>query len=388
MWRWSRWSYRSDSVTVVTSDVSRRAAIMIAAWGPCQRGVWPGAGAGHGRAAARNAGGGRGHGHGFGDAAALAYLAEADRIGLIDLRAATFAVAGIAFPGKGPEPRTLPAREGQHGRCADIRRQPRADEQLPRGNAPAPGRTDGARGAGGSSDALPAVATEGDAVCLLIASIRAAKRPVTLITLEPLKNVAQMLERDPAIVARIERIIVEGGDTTGAVPANSLDAHDFISGSMRQTVQAVLRALPGRVFMSARNAADHVPLTAAFRERLAIDRTTPADIVYSIASDPLIVEGEQGGTLSGTFWWDPLAAVAATVRGGETFKPMHVTVVQSGTDEGRTVVDPRGTLVHFGVSASADRFHDAFIDVLNDRRPVRSRPSGSDLAKTKQTSTN
>jgi hypothetical protein len=53
---------------------------------------------------------------------------------------------------------------------------------------------------------------------------------------------------------------------------------------------------------------------------------------------------------------------------------MHVTVVQSGTDEGRTVVDPRGTLVHFGVSASADRFHDAFIDVLNDRRPVRSRP--------------
>ena len=68
---------------------------------------------------------------------------------------------------------------------------------------------------------------------------------------------------------------------------------------MRPAVQAVLRALPGRVFMSARNAADHVPLTAAFRERLVIDCTTPADIVYPIASDPLIVEGEQGGTLSG-----------------------------------------------------------------------------------------
>jgi hypothetical protein len=38
------------------------------------------------------------------------------------------------------------------------------------------------------------------------------------------------------------------------------------------------------------------------------------------------------------------------------------------------VVDRHGTPVHFGVSASPERFHDAFIDVLNDRRPAGPKP--------------
>jgi len=373
MWRWTRWSYRSDSLTVI-SDVSRSAAIMIAAW--VLAGAAPGLAPAQATAtpSARTPAVVVDTDMDFDDAAALAYLAEADRIGLIDLRAVTVTVAGIAFPGNGlSHARCLLAKVGMAG-------VPTSDgDRLRTNNFPEEVRLllDGLVERAVQPDPAtpcPAVATEGDAAHLLISSIRAAKRPVTLITLGPVTNVAQMLERDPAIVARIKRVIVEGGDTTGSVPVNPLDAHDYNLWVDAPAVQAVLRALPGRVFMSGRNATNHVPLTPAFRERLAADRTTPAaGVVYSIASDPLIVGGEQGGTLSETYWWDPLAAVAATVRGVETFKPMHITVVQGGADEGRTVVDPRGTLVHFGVSASADRFHDAFIDVLNDRRPARSR---------------
>jgi purine nucleosidase len=157
-------------------------------------------------------------------------------------------------------------------------------------------------------------------------------------------------------------------------PVNPLDTHDYNFWVDAPAVQALLRALPGRVSMSSRNATNHVPLTAGFRQRLARDSTTPAaGVVYAIASDPSIVGTEPGGTLEGLYWWDPLAAVAATVRGVERFEPPHISIGQSGADEGRTVVGPRGTLVHFGVAASAERFHDAFLDVLNDRRTAGAR---------------
>lgn len=310
----------------------------------------------------------------FDDTAALAYLAEADRIGLIDLRAVTVAIDGVAFPGSGlSHARCLLAKVGMSG-------VPTSDGDILRtNNFPDWVRVllDGVVAQAVQPDPAtpcPAAATEGDAASLLIASIRSADRPVTLITLGPVTNVAQMLERDPAIVEKIERVVVEGGDTTGLPPENALDPHDFNLWVDAPAAQAVLRALPGRVFMSAKNATDYVPLTAAFRERLAADRTTPAaGIVYSIASNGLIMSGEQGGAQGGAYWWDPLAAVAATVRGVEKFKRMRIRILQSGADEGRTVVDPHGTPVHFGVSASADRFHDVFIDVLNDRRPARSR---------------
>jgi hypothetical protein len=85
--------------------------------------------------------------------------------------------------------------------------------------------------------------------------------------------------------------------------------------------------------MSSRNATNHVPLTAAFRQRLAIDRTTPAaGVVYAIASDPSIVGAEPGGTLEGLYWWDPLAAVAAAVRGVDRFEPLRSSIGQSGAD--------------------------------------------------------
>jgi inosine-uridine nucleoside N-ribohydrolase len=300
----------------------------------------------------------------FDDTVALAYLAEADRIGLIDLRAVTVAVDGVAFAGNGlSHARCLLGKVGMSG-------VPTSDgDRLRTNNFPDLVRTllDGV--VDRALAPCPPVATEGHAARLLTASIRAARRPVTLVTLGPLTNVAQALERDPAIARKIARVVAVGGDTTGLPPDNPSDTHDFNLWVDAPAAQAVLRALPGRVFLSARNASDHVPLTASFRARLAADRTTPAaDLAYSIASDPLILTGEQGATPGGAFWWDPLAAVAATVGGVETFQLMRISIVQSGTDEGSTVIDPRGSPVHMGVSASADRFHDVLIAVLNDRR--------------------
>jgi hypothetical protein len=148
-----------------------------------------------------------------------------------------------------------------------------------------------------------------------------------------------------------------------------------------------MQSLPDRVFMSATNASDFVPLTAQFRQQLTNDHSTAAaSIVNSIASDRVIMAGEQGQQ-GGTYWSDPLGAVAATVGGVEQLSATRLTIAQegghpveappcpvsllamAGGTEGDTVLDPNGTPVHLGVSASPDRFHQVFLDTLNDRRP-------------------
>jgi purine nucleosidase len=299
----------------------------------------------------------------FDDAAALAYLGEADRLGMIDLRAVTVSVAGVGIPGNGLA----------HARC-----------ELRNVGLPFVPVTDGDRA---GLHAFPAFAlplidglvdravapcaaarTQGLAAELLAASILLAPGKVTLITLGPLTDVAEALRRYPLIGVKLDHVVAEGGGTTDEGPQDGTKNFNFYADA--PSAQAVLRALPGRVVLVGGNATDHVPLTAAFRLRLAADRTTPAaNAVYSIASDPLTMASEQGGPVGGGFWWDPLAAVAATVDGVVAFAPARMSVVQSGANEGATVLDPHGVPVSLGVSADQGRFEDTFIDVLNGRRP-------------------
>ncbi|HEY1277733.1 MAG TPA: hypothetical protein VGF25_22690, partial [Thermoleophilaceae bacterium] len=64
------------------------------------------------------------------------------------------------------------------------------------------------------------------------------------------------------------------------------------------------------------------------------------------------------------YWWDPLNAAAAITGRFVTYEPTRLSVVQSGAEAGRTVVDRRGARVHLGVSAGAQAFEDHFLAVL------------------------
>jgi inosine-uridine nucleoside N-ribohydrolase len=299
----------------------------------------------------------------FVDAAALAYLVQADRLGMIELLAITVAGDGIAFPGAGLG----------HARCLlgklGMPHVPTSDGVDTRDNNLPKFYLELLDGIVDKAVRLapelpcPDASIEGRAPQLIGDAIRAAGRPVTVITLGPLTNLAEALALDPGIAPGIERVIVEGGDITARPPEHPDDTHDYNLWVNAGAAQAVLDALRARVWMSGSSATQHVPLTAAFRLRLADDRATnAAELVYSIASDPVIMTGEQGAA----YWWDPLAAVAATVGGVERFQTLRIRVLQTG-DEGRTVVDPNATLVHFGASADADRFHSVFLAVLNGR---------------------
>jgi purine nucleosidase len=204
----------------------------------------------------------------FDDTAALAYLGQADRLGMIDLRAVTVEISGAVAP------------------CGSAR-------------------------------------SEGLAAELFAASVLLGGDHVDVIALGPLTNVAEALRRYPFIAAGIDHVYVQGGDTTGS------PGPDFNFWADPSAAQAVLAALPGKLTLTGANATRHVLMTSAFRNRLAADARTPAArIVSAIASNPIIIGASDG---NGAFWWDPLDAVGATVPGVVTYAPLRISIGDDGS---------------------------------------------------------
>jgi inosine-uridine nucleoside N-ribohydrolase len=182
-------------------------------------------------------------------------------------------------------------------------------------------------------------------------------------------NLAEAIAQQPAIAVRIARVLVSGG-----APLYGLgNGADLNMNADAPAVQSIVQALPGRVWFDGEYATSLVPLDRPFRERLAADRSTPAaNVVYSMASDPLLMsaEAEQFNPQGTAYWWDPLATVAATTWSVVSFIGTNANVVTSGPQAGRLAITSGGTAIQFADWARADRFHQIFIDVLNDRLPV------------------
>jgi purine nucleosidase len=301
----------------------------------------------------------------FDDAATLAYLAQADRQGLADVDAVTVSLSGAAYTGRGLS----------HARCLvrkhGLRGVPVSDgdalgaNPLPEAIRSYVDRVVHNASALGSA-ACPDVPTEGKAARILTAP----RGPFTLIALGPLTNVAQALERDRSLARRIDRIFIMGGSTThGNLCCGAGDGTDhgqeFNFWADPAAAQKVFSALSGKVYLTALDATDFVPITFDFLDRLEADDTTVATAtVVTILNDPDVQEYMRQGLM---YWWDPLDAAAAITGRFVTYERTRLSVVQSGVEAGRTVVDPRGARVRLGVAADAAAFEDHFLAVLNGR---------------------
>jgi purine nucleosidase len=305
----------------------------------------------------------------FDDAATLAYLAQADRRGLIDLDAVTVSLSGAGYTARGLS----------HARCLvrkhGVRGVPVSDgDRL--GANPLPEAIRGyvdrvVHNASALGDsACPDVPTEGRA-----ARVLAARRgKFTLIALGPLTNVAQALERDPALARRIEHVYIMGGSTThGNLCCGAGDGTDhgqeFNFWADPAAAQRVFSALSGKVSLVALNATDFVPITFDFVDRLkASDTTVATATVVTILEDPDVQEYMRQGLM---YWWDPLAAASAITGRFVTYERTRLSVVQSGLEAGRTVVDPRGARIRLGVAADAQAFENHFLAMLAVTRSAR-----------------
>jgi inosine-uridine nucleoside N-ribohydrolase len=188
---------------------------------------------------------------------------------------------------------------------------------------------------------------EPDAVRLLASAIEAAPAEPTVLELAPMTNLASVLKTDRAAAARLHRIVAMGGaiDVDGNAPDRPRAEINVWSDPV--AARAVLRSgVPVRLLPL--DATDQVPVTTFVARALArYQYATPeATLAAQIVAATNMARG-------GSYFWDPLAAVAMTEPGLVRSSTRRLDVVTRGEAAGRTV--PAGDGAATEVVTSVDR---------------------------------
>lgn len=206
------------------------------------------------------------------------------------------------------------------------------------------------------------------AVDLLTSVIQAAPQKVVLLTLGPLTNVAEAIQRTPWLVTKLAMIYVMGGALE--VPGNIAVSGVGIANHVAEwnlyvdphAAQLVL-ASGAPITLVPLDATNHVPMTSAFYQRLKAEHVSPvAGFVFDVLTRRfgLIQAG-------GYYFWDPLAAAILTDESLATLQLRSLRVIETeGPDSGRTQSAVGGATVRVALSADSGRFEPLFLSTLND----------------------
>jgi purine nucleosidase len=295
------------------------------------------------------------------DAATLAYLAQEDKLGHIDLRAVTVVNNGGGLPG----------RAIQHARCLvemlGLKGVRIADGTDTAPNAfPAELRQSVDRVV---SSVVPGCAASEAPSRLrapdLINRVLADEPRARLVVTGPLSNVAAASPAASHHVTSMGGAVRVPGNLCCGTPPDFDGSQEFNYWIDPAAGRAMLRNGAGRARVVPLDATNDVPITPAFIERLRSDHRTPAaDIVLGIASHPEVAPFIDTGEV---FWWDPVAAMSAIHPGLVDFETGRLDVVQDGPSAGRTVLSRTGRPVRFGTATDTAAFEQRFIDTLNNR---------------------
>jgi len=201
--------------------------------------------------------------------------------------------------------------------------------------------------------------------------VHGSPHPVVLIALGPLTNVAEALQAAPGIIDNIEMIVIMGGAVD--VPGN-LQVPGFETDNTTAEWNIYIDPLAASIVFESGapitlvslDVTNHAPVTMAFYERLAGDRTTPpADFAYRVFSNvQAFIEA------GGYYFWDPLTAGIAVDGSLCTAEERRLTVVtEEGPESGRTRESADGNPVQVCASIDRERFETLFLDTLNERVP-------------------
>lgn len=218
-------------------------------------------------------------------------------------------------------------------------------------------------------EANPNPPLEQNAVDLLLETITGADQPITLVTLGPLTNIAEVIQADHTIVERLVMIYVMGGAIS--VPGNVAPFFNnpYTEWNIFADPLAAAQVVESGVPMTfiPLDASNHVPVTMPFYRYLEDDKTTPeAEFVYQALS------AQRSFIQSGFyFFWDPLTAVVATDESLVNIQGRPVSVIiEEGVEFGRISTAGSGQRVRIAVSANSRQFEQIFLNVLNGRDPM------------------
>src|SRR5262249_25123237 len=151
------------------------------------------------------------------------------------------------------------------------------------------------------------------AVELLTAAIGSSPHKVVVVTLGPLTNLAEALQRTPSLARNVEMVYVMGGALD--VPGNISDAGAGINNRAAEWniyidphAAQVVFASGAPITLIPLDATNHARVSAAFYRRLQQDHVTPvASFVFDV-----LTKNHDFIASGGYYFWDPLAAALAT----------------------------------------------------------------------------
>jgi pyrimidine-specific ribonucleoside hydrolase len=206
------------------------------------------------------------------------------------------------------------------------------------------------------------------AVELLASVIQSSPVKVTLLTLGPLTNVAEALQKNPSLVDNIEKIYIMGGavDVPGNVGASGVGINNktaewniYVDPYAANIV--LQSSVP--ITLVGLDATNHVPLTAKFYNQLESNHTSSeATFVFDVLTKLKAFIDDSGGY----YFWDPLVAAILADESLATFQNKNLCVVEKeGPESGWTKSGNGCPEVRVAVSADGGRFEEMFLNTLN-----------------------
>ena len=197
------------------------------------------------------------------------------------------------------------------------------------------------------SDELPGVtlplasrkAESRGAADYLLERLSDRRRPVRILALGPLSNLAEALKRDPSIAGAIREIVIMGGAVR--VPGNLADGDVFHTANKTAEWNIFVDPLAAQIVFRSGIAIRLIPLDAT--NKVPIGRKFLSDF-RAAARSPLarfvaqVLESDRQSIEGGYFYaWDPLAAVALLYPAVVKTSRLHIDVLQDSPQDGRTV---------------------------------------------------
>ena len=192
-----------------------------------------------------------------------------------------------------------------------------------------------------------------------------------ILALGPLTNLAEALERSPAIAKNITEIVMMGGAVR--TRGNLDDGGYFKNGNTTAEWNLFVDPVAARIVFAAAgipirliplDATSKVPIDSKFMDELQSSARTPLArfVVQVLESEGAIVK--QGFYYA----WDPLAAVALLDRAVVSFKPLHLDIRQNPPEAGRTAETPGKPNADVAIDASGAKFRAVFLGSLRTSR--------------------
>jgi inosine-uridine nucleoside N-ribohydrolase len=201
----------------------------------------------------------------------------------------------------------------------------------------------------------------------LVERLKDHARPVRILALGPLTNLAEALKREPSTASAIEELVIMGGALR--VPGNLGDGGVFKTNNTTAEWNIFVDPLAARIVFRSSipirliplDATNKVPVDPAFLAKFKTGARSPLARVVAqvLESDRSFIEG-------GFFYaWDPLAAVALLHPAVVKTTKLHIDVRQDTPEAGRTVQAPGRPNARVALDADAAAWRKLFLEALD-----------------------